>query len=301
MCQIRSLLSKIRKTSQIAGNIRIVLLLVLMVVSIFNRQVSGQNIDQLDIKTGIVGPSTEGSTPPIPSNVEFVSKVLQTELKKDSLTIGKVEDVALDLETEHLALLVASNRLTNQSKRYALLPFIPGDKLVQYDWENKLTLQTPPLSAARAEVADLYRDYKQALYWIEFAKKKLSNTHESFDEEKFALTFYSTLKGKRVADNIGESVGKISDVAIKSSSGEVLYVVMISEDGATRAIPLGAFVNEEKKDEWLIELGKEQIFNFKPFLAKTPPIRVDRGWEEYVSVRYGRGGLQARKKVEISK
>lgn len=296
MCQIQATVIRIRRSTPCDGNRRTLSLLVLFVISVFSQQVNAQTKDELDIKTGNVELQSQGTTLPIPSNMEFVSKLLQTELKKDRETIGKLDDVALDLETEHLALLVASNRSADQSKRFALLPFLPGDQLIQYDWEKKLTLQTRPLSAARSQAAELYREYKQALYWIDFAKKKLQDTNEVFDEEKFALTFFSTLKEKTVVDMEGHSVGNVADVAIKASNGEVLYIVMVSGDGEKRAIPLGAFVNERAEDEWLIELSREQILQFKPFFEKTPPIRVDRGWEEYVSVRYGRGGLQARKK-----
>ena len=48
------------------------------------------------------------ATPPIPSTIELVSQLLQTQLKKDQKSLGIVDDVALDLETEHLALLHAA-------------------------------------------------------------------------------------------------------------------------------------------------------------------------------------------------
>lgn len=235
---------------------------------------------------------------PLPSNIEFVSKLLQTELKKDRDTLGKVEDVAFDLETEHLAILVASNGTREQSKRYALLPFIPGDRLIQFDWEKKLTLQTQPLSAARAQAAELYRDHKQAVYWIDFAKKKIADSKGAFDEQDYPLTFYSTLKQWPVVDKEGKLIGKVDDVAIKSANGEILYIVMVSNDSAKRAIPLGAFVGEDASSHWSIELDAKQILKFKPFDLKAPPIEVDRGWVEYVATRYGRGGLQTTKKVE---
>jgi sporulation protein YlmC with PRC-barrel domain len=230
--------------------------------------------------------------------MEFISKLLQTDLKKGRESLGKVVDVAFDLETGHLALLVASSGTSDLSKRYALLPFIPGDRLIQFDWEKKLTLQSQPLTAARAEAAELYRDYKQAIYWIDFAKKKMADSKGVFDEKDYALTFYSTLVQRPIVDMDGTPIGKVDDVAIKSANGEILYMVMLSDDSEKRAIPLAAFVGDQRPDSWSIELMAAQIFKFKPFTLKDPPIEVERGWEEYVATRYGRSGLQAKKKVE---
>jgi len=260
--------------------------------------VHGQETNSAGTKIRTEAQQADLATQPIPSNMEFVTEMLQKQLKKDREAIGKVEDVAFDLETEHLALLIASNRTSDDSKRYALVPFIPGDRLIQFDWEKKLTLQTLPPSVARAEAAELYRDYKQAVYWIDFAKKKLADSKASFDEKGFSLTFYSTLKRRSVVDSEGTPVGEVDDVAVKSSNGEILYIVMLSSNAESRAVPLGAFVSEEGSDHWSIDLTAEQILKFQPFQAKSRPIRVDRGWEEYVAVKYGRGGLQTSKKIE---
>ncbi len=258
----------------------------------------GQETDPTGTKVGTEIQQSDLATPPIPNSVELVSKLLQSHLKKELRPIGIVDDAAFDLETEHLALLIVSNGETGESKRYSLLPFIPGDQLIQFNWEKKLTLQSQPRSVARAEVAELYRNFKKAVYWSDFAKKKLQDTNMAFDEKDFALTFYSSLKALPVVDSKGSIVGKLVDMAIKNSNGEILYVVLESDDKAKRAIPLGAFVSEKGEENWSIELDKEQILKFKPFVPEVLPSRVDRGWDEYVAVRYGRGGIQSAKKVQ---
>jgi len=221
--------------------------------------------------------------------------MLNKQLKKNSEAIGTIADVAFDLETQHLALIVASNGETDELKRYTLLPFIPGDHLIQFGWEKKLTLQTQPPSVVRAQAAELYRDYKQTIYWMDFVKKKLADSEAVFDDKEFSLTFYSTIKQWPVVDSEGIPVGKVDDVAVRSSDGEIEYVVMLSSDDELRAIPLGAFVSEDGSRHWSIDLKAEQILKFQPFPAKSRASKVDRGWEEYVAVKYGRGGLQASK------
>ncbi len=280
------------------GDLRRRMLFLFLICFASATRVLGQETNPSGTKVGTELQQSDLGSQPIPSNIEFVSDMLKKQLKKDLDAIGKVEDVAFDLETEHLALLVASNGMTGESKRYALLPFIPGDRLIQFGWEKKLTLQTQPLSFGRAQATELYRDYKQTVYWVDFAKKKLAASNAPFDDKDFSLTFYSNLKKRTVVDSAGTAVGKIEDVAVRSSNGELLYIVMLSSNGGRRAVPLGAFVSDEGSDHWSIDLTAEQIFKFLPFQTTSPPTGVDRGWEEYVAVKYGRGGLQTSKKVE---
>lgn len=73
--------------------------------SIAGQSVNGQTTDPPEIKAGLADLPSALKTAPVPSNMEFISMLLQTELKKDNQTMGRVHDVAFDLETEHLCFL----------------------------------------------------------------------------------------------------------------------------------------------------------------------------------------------------
>ncbi len=259
---------------------------------------NAQTVNPLEGKEGFQNPAPINDTLPVPKDLELVSSLLESQLRKDNQSVGRVDDVAFDLETEHLALFVASSGVSEESRRYALIPFVSGDRLIQFDWEKKLTLQSKPLLASRNQASEVYRDYKEVIYWIDFAKKKLSESTGTFNDQDFPLAFFSTIGNFLIADKTGEAVGKVHDVAIKASNGEILYIVVLSRKDEYRAIPLGAFVSDEKPEQWHIDLEAEQIFKFKTFDPKTPPLRVDRGWEEYISTKYGRGGLQGISRVK---
>jgi sporulation protein YlmC with PRC-barrel domain len=231
---------------------------------------------------------------PVENQIQLASKLLQTMLTKEDSPLGRIGDLAFDLETEHLAVLVATRSVEGNHIEWTLLPFINGDRLVKFDWENDTKLKTSPMALTRMQANDVYRRYKEAVYWSDFAKLYEKTFGAKFDDQDFKLSFYSSLRKTLVADVNGQVIGRINDVALKASNGTILYMVMETE-GRFRAVPLGAFVADVEKSRWLIELTKDQILKFKTFEEKSPPAKIDRGWQEYVAVKYGRGGLQTKK------
>ncbi len=235
---------------------------------------------------------------PIENQIQMASKLLNTELKKDDASVGRIQGLAFDLETEHLAVLIAMRSEAGKEAEWTMLPFVPGDRLVKFGWEKKTTLTTSPMSLTRSQAHEVYRLYKEAVYWIDFATRMESEKGRKFDDQNFHLSLFSSLMKLPIADDQGKVVGQIHDVAIKASNGSIQYVVVQTDDHKMRAIPLGAFVSDEDNKRWFIELNSDQILKFKPFAENAPPSQIDTGWKEYVAVRYGRGGIQSRKKVK---
>jgi len=102
-------------------------------------------------------------------------------------------------------------------------------------------------------------------------------------------------------DADGEQIGSLTDLGMDVASGTIIYCVIRSEDKTLRAIPLGAFVDRDPKQDWKIELESEQVMMFAPFTGGKPPQNIDRGWQEYVAVRYGRNALQTETNSEIKR
>lgn len=232
---------------------------------------------------------------PVENQIQMASKLLKTELTKKGSNLGYIEDIAFDLETGHLAVLVAAKGEVGKELEWTMLPFVNGDRLVKFAWEKSTKLIATPKTITRMQVNEVYRLFQQAVYWVEFAAQYEAEPGHKFDDQNFKLIFFSSLKKMPISDSQGRVVGRISDVALKASNGTIVYMVMQSEDNGLRAIPLGAFVADTKNNRWLIELSKDQIQEFKTFEEKFAPPQVDTDWKTHVSGKNGRNGLRANK------
>jgi len=59
-----------------------------------------------DRKTASAPENAETINKPLESQILMASKLLGTALKKEELNLGRIEEFAFDLETEHLAILL---------------------------------------------------------------------------------------------------------------------------------------------------------------------------------------------------
>ena len=232
---------------------------------------------------------------PVESQILMASKLIGTELNRGALIVGSISDLAFDLETEHLAVLVSEAMETGKQPEWEIIPFINGDRLIKLEWENKTRLSARPTALTRMQVNELFRAYKEAIYWIDFASHYQDSPGQKFDYHDFKLTLFKEIVDKPIADKFGEVIGNIKDVAIKASNGTILYMILRTADNRMIAIPLGAFVVDDKAFRWMIELPKDQILMYETFQEKSPPPKMDIAWQEYVANKYGRGGLQSKK------
>ena len=228
------------------------------------------------------------------SSILMATKLLRTELKKGTTILGRIEDLVFDLETEHLAVLILEIIETGKQPHWNLVPFMNGDRLVKVEWQNTPQISTRPTGLKRIQASELYRSFKEAIYWIEFAKQLDKTPREKFDDQNFQLTLLKDIVGKPIVDKFGGKVGHIEEVAIEASKGTIAYLILRSIDDERIAIPLGAFVSDENTSRWMIDLAKDQILKFEAFDESAPPRKADSGWLEFVAVKYGRGGLQSK-------
>ena len=232
---------------------------------------------------------------PVESQILMASKLLGTALKKGEMNLGRIEELAFDLETEHLAILLLEANGTGKQPQWNLIPFVNGDRLIKFPWENSTQLAVRPTSLNRMQANELYRSYKEAIYWIEFAMQHDKASGQKFDDHDFQLTLLKGIVDKPILDKFGEVVGRIEDIAISASKGTILYMVLRTIDDRRIAIPLGAFAADDNASRWMIELAKDQIIRFKAFDESSTPTKADSGWLEFVAGKYGRGGLQSKK------
>jgi len=228
------------------------------------------------------------------SSILMATKLLRTELKKGTTILGQIEDLVFDLETEHLAVLILEAIETGKQPHWKLVPFMNGDRLVTAEWQDTPQISSRPTALNRLQAGELYRSFKEAIYWIEFAKQLDKTPRQRFDDQNFQLTLLKDVVGKPIVDKFGEKCGRIEEVAIEASKGTIAYLILRSIDGKKIAIPLGAFASDDKTSRWMIDLAKDQILKFEAFDESALPRKADSGWLEFVAVKYGRGGLQSK-------
>lgn len=239
--------------------------------------------------------ATKSAQPAAGETVVLASQVLQRASKHGA----KCKQLVLDLDTAHVALLtVAWQRPGQAEMEEAVVPWcsaIPDDQLDSAFWKELSRVPTEGIN--RDFVSQVYSSAKKEIYWSDILAD--AKGADKFDAKDYQLTTFSQLVGQGVKDKSGEPIGKIVDLGINDTTGAIVYCVLESSDSKFRAIPLAAFVASEKSKAWTIALDREQVFAFETCDLSKPPQAVDRGWQEYVAVKYGRKGLgQAETKKE---
>jgi sporulation protein YlmC with PRC-barrel domain len=211
--------------------------------------------------------------------------------------IGRVIDWALDLETGKLALVMIEPSQADGLQLIALpargvslgvmtlKANVPDSKIEK---SPRIKLDGEPAKLTRAWGAKVYQHFGGDPLWKE---------GEPMDR---SLTLASTLMGTPVTNTAGMEVGRIEDLALVLDQGVVGYlaVTMSGDDkGKLYPIPLSAFVVEPQTKKWILELPADILAGSPSFDANQWPDRIDRGWVEYVHVRYGRSPFAGVRKV----
>lgn len=225
-------------------------------------------------------------------------ELLSSYLKGDREGGVEIKDFVLDLDTAHVALQIASWKHSEQGKQVvAVTPFDSKlDAKRATAVARQLTSSEPP-AIDRRLATSVYQQFGRDIYWSKYLSQLSPEAHKKFDPEAFELTSFSHLKGKKVVDMDWELLGIISDLGVAEDSGAIVYCLVQAQDRSQRAIPLGAFVDHDPKKDWEIELKQEQVLAFEPIQTGHVPQKIDRGWQEYVAVRYGRDALQTEPQV----
>jgi sporulation protein YlmC with PRC-barrel domain len=245
--------------------------------------------------------------------IQSAAALLKQPLTHGDKSIGPIADLALDLETEHVALaIVDAKKIESKDATKESFVAVPtctlncGEgKTALHDWvtaamldkSRRLASKTPEIT--RHWAAEEYAAYEQDPYWVQFLSRRRQEDPEfAFDVETSKLALLSQLRGTPVTDQSGKKIGAIADFGIEPATSMIAYAAFAaSSDDASkaglRAIPLGAFEAVPGQKSWTIQLPAESITKFKPFEKDAWPTEIERGWTEYIAVRYGRGGLQS--------
>lgn len=205
-------------------------------------------------------------------------------------SIGRLTDIAIDLEAGRVVALIVRSSHDTQADLVAIPARLarPGVMLIAADLARTSLDKAPKLPhdkqskhLTRAWAAELYQAFGQPSLWKES------------DRLDYRLTMLSTLFEVVVSNQAGKQLGRIEDAAIVLDKGLVGYLALSmhgqsAEKNKLYPVPLSAFVVEPNSGKWVLELPQGILADTPSFDANHWPEKIDRGWVEYVHVRYGR-------------
>lgn len=115
-------------------------------------------------------------------------------------------------------------------------------------------------------------------------------------DERYGLTSLRGLLPVALVNPQGESLGRVVDFGATSNrvaeAGDRRLRYAVVEYGPPdarlrTAMPLGAIVAGPDQPKWLCELPRQTFAEMPTFAESSWPTAVDRGWIEYIAVRYG--------------
>jgi len=137
--------------------------------------------------------------------------------------------------------------------------------------------EEPGQPLTRAAGAKVFAHFEQPVPW----KKEKADR---------PLALVSQLRELPIANAAGKRLGRIDDFALLLDKGLVGYAAVTMDEDAAQLfpVPLSAFVVTPEVEHWVLELPKDILAQTPRFNANAWPDKIDRGWVEYVHVRYGR-------------
>lgn len=119
--------------------------------------------------------------------------------------------------------------------------------------------------------------------------------------DAYGFTLLTSIVNMPVQNRKGDELGRVEDLAVSVKNASIPYAAVACScfpktAGKLFPIPLGSFVVPQGAKAWTLELPEEVLANTPTFEKGHWPESIDRGWIEYVHVRYGRssrGGVRS--------
>ena len=212
----------------------------------------------------------------------------------DDRVAGKITDLVLDLDAGRLAFVVVEGNkgVVGSADKLALPLGLFRDVATSHEptlqgtpanWQAAPAIKVPQGEMTRKWAAGVFQSFGLSPYW---------NDKEQDASNADQLSSLSQLRNKAVRNGNGEPLGRINDFAA-TAGGEIAYAGLARTEKAERLypIPLSAFIALPGSADWQLNLPKEILENTPTFASGAWPTTLDRGWVEYVHVRYGRSGF----------
>jgi hypothetical protein len=202
---------------------------------------------------------------------------------------AKIQDVIMDLDTGHVPFVVLAVEDADGAAAPLVVPTSAIRDFGTREQSLRLTAeelrQSPKVPKAASELTRAWATsvlghFKTEPYW------KADNDRVS---DRDVLVRASQLHDVVVLADDGKPLGRIQDFAM-TSRGDIAYAGLSRHDKTDQLhpIPLSAFIAPVGNAEWRLNLPPDIVENTPKFAAASWPTTLDRGWLEYVHVRYGR-------------
>lgn len=104
----------------------------------------------------------------------------------------------------------------------------------------------------------------------------------------------TSITGNKVHNPAGEELGKVEDLMIDLTSGEVTYAVVsfggvLGIGNKLFAVPLQALKTDTENHEFVLDESKDRLENAPGFDKDNWPDAADSKWQNEVRSYYGRG------------
>lgn len=241
----------------------------------------------------------------------------------DDKQLGVVRDLALDLETGHVALAIVEIKGSDEQTESCLAvpPVLLEDQKGQTLRLERSTEGRPlPLaelarSLDRGFAKNQYAAFGLKPYWsVPKSGKAAAKPEAAPLDDHDALTLLTQLEAVTVVDKDAHPLGPLMGFSFSPASGRIAYAALrLSEADSKKLlpIPLSAFVASRRASHahgssgdgssWELEIPKDIVEKTPGFDEGNWPTKLERAWVEYTHVRYGRsplGGVRHTTKAE---
>lgn len=218
--------------------------------------------------------------------------------------LGTVSDIVIDLDFGCVAFFTIDRR---QSKTPVFdTHFFPPSAVEEWNSDSGLRLHVarqeldrvanlihviPPSLVDPKRLSVLYELYQTKEYWPKDHPKDAALPLVTVDE----------LDGRIVRDLHWQRFARIEEVLLTPDHGwRIAYLSLGEVSGKDSvkdrvAVPMAAFAKKAESPTWLMDIPADSAILQSTFAAGEWPQEIDRGWIEYIHVKYGSavlGGVQ---------
>ncbi len=223
----------------------------------------------------------------------------------DGEVMGTVVDVALDTEFGELAFISVRN--TKKNAKVDNVFFLPPKCIESWNDDGlKVTVNQQQVQNGQSKakilqpslifpgkLAELYQRFDTKVYWPAEREQDMRLNLVSIDE----------MDGRVVRDANRQKFARVDDVLLTPDQNwKVAYLSLrdlagVSDGNQRVAIPLAAFVRDSQSAGIRLEIPAESELLKQTFASGEWPKEIDRGWIEFVHVKYGKATLDGLQEV----
>jgi len=219
--------------------------------------------------------------------LEEAKTLVGSDLKDNkNQSLGKIEDLVVDLESGQLLYGIASAK--GASDHFAIAPTIlvpqANGKGATISVDQAKLAAAPKVDAARenqlgdtAFIGQVFQYYGVPTWWESQNAGSFNNVHK-----------VSTLSGQTVKNVSNADLGKLDDVIVDLQAGRIPFVILTTTANATYAIPPNAFTLGADKQTLTTGLDQNTLNSAPRYTKGNVQTLANRGTATAIYSHYGK-------------